>query len=180
MKLSYRNAVCIFAGCLTANLAAAAFSAPAAAASKLPAPSISLAEARVILDSAVAFARERNLAMAAIVVDASGNPVASARMDGVPASYLQFAEGKAFAAAMLHQTTETLSGLATTRPDRFFGMLNMYPGKMYFDNGGEPLVVDGVVVGAVGVSGLPRKQDEPAGRAAIAAWEKMRTAGGVK
>ena len=136
--------------------------------------SISLAEARVIIDTAVAFARERNLAMAVIVVDSSGNPVASERMDGVPASYLHFAEGKAFAAAMLKQTTESLSELATTRPDRFYGMLSMYPGQMYFDNGGEPLVANGVLVGAVGVSGLPRKQDEPAGRAGIAAWEKMR------
>ena len=136
--------------------------------------SISLAEARVIIDAAVAFARERNLPMAVIVVDSSGNPVASERMDGVPASYLRFAEGKAFAAAMLRQTTESLSELATTRPDRFYGMLSMYPGRMYFDNGGEPLVANGVVVGAVGVSGLPKKQDEPAGRAGIAAWEKMR------
>jgi glc operon protein GlcG len=164
-----------FAALFVAGGTGLAASAPAAApVSKLPPPSVSLAEASVIVDAAIAFARERNLAMAVIVVDANGNPVASERMDGVSAANLHFAEGKAFAAAMLRQTTESLSELAATRPDRFFGMLAMYPGKMYFDNGGVPLIADGILVGAIGVSGLPRKQDEPAGRAGIAAWERIR------
>jgi len=153
------------------------FAAPApipAPQSKLPPPSITLAEARTIIDGAIAFARERNLVMAVIVVDSAGNPVASERMDGVSANNLLYAEGKAFAAALQRQTTETLSRLAKDRPDRFFGIMAMYPGKMYFDNGGEPLIVNGVLVGAIGVSGLPRKQDEPCGRAGIAAWERMR------
>jgi uncharacterized protein GlcG (DUF336 family) len=144
-------------------------------ATKLPATSISLAEARVIMDAAIAFARERKLAMAVVVVDSSGNRIASERMDGVSPANLRFAEGKAFAAAMLRQTTGTLSQLATTRPDRFFGMLALHPGKIYFDNGGEPLIADGTLLGAVGVSGLARKQDEPAGRAGIAAWKNMRS-----
>jgi uncharacterized protein GlcG (DUF336 family) len=158
--------------CLMTAAPGIVFAAPAPT-PKLPLPSISLAEARVIIDGAIAFARERNLALAVVVVDNSGNPVASERMDGARADNVHFAEGKAFAAALQRQTTNSLGQLAKERPDLFFGMLAMYPGKMYFDMGGEPLAIDGILIGAVGVSGLPQKLDEPAGYAGIAAWERM-------
>lgn len=146
---------------------------PAPASKALP-PSISLAEAKVILDAAVAYARERNVVMAAIVVDTAGNPVASERMDGVSPSNIQYAEGKAFAAVMQRQTTEQLSQLVKDRPDRYYGIQAMYPGKMYLVGGGEPLIADGVLVGAVGVAGLAQYEDEAAGRAGMAAWDRMR------
>jgi len=136
--------------------------------------SISLAEARVIIDGAVAYTREQNMRMAVVVVDQSGYVVASERMDGTSPSNMHFAEGKAFASAMLRQTTEALGELAKSRPDRYFGIMNMYPGRVYLVGGGVPLVVDGKLVGAVGVAGLPQGVDEKAGRAGIAAWEKMR------
>ena len=145
-----------------------------APASKLPPPSISLADARAIIDGAVAYARERNVLMAAIVVDSAGNAVASERMDGVSANNMLYAEGKAYAAALQRQTTETLSQLAKGRPDRYFGIMTMYPGKMYLVGGGEPIIVNGVLVGAVGVAGLAQFEDEAAGRAGIAALERAR------
>jgi uncharacterized protein GlcG (DUF336 family) len=49
-----------------------------------------------------------------------------------------------------------LANLAKERPDRYFGIMNMYPGKVYLVGGGVPLTVDGRLVGAVGVAGLPR------------------------
>ena len=165
-----------FAFCAAASGAIAA-SAPApipAPPSVLPPPSITLAEARAIIDGAIAYARQRNTAMAAIVVDTAGNPIASERMDGVSLTYLQFAEAKAFASAMLRQTTEELSHLAKDRPDRYFGIMSMYPGKMYLVGGGEPLVVNGVMVGAVGIAALAQFEDDAAGRAGMAAWQRMR------
>lgn len=165
-----------FAFCAAASGAIAA-SAPApipAPASVLPPPTITLAEARAIMDGAIAYARQHNAAMAVMVVDTAGNPIASERMDGVSLTYLQFAEAKAFASAMLRQTTEELSHLAKDRPDRYFGIMSMYPGKMYLVGGGEPLIVNGVMVGAVGVAALAQFEDEAAGRAGMAAWERMR------
>jgi len=50
----------------------------------------------------------------------------------------------------------------------------MYPGKIYLVGGGVPLALDGRLVGAVGVAGLPEGVDEKAGRAGIAAWTKLR------
>jgi uncharacterized protein GlcG (DUF336 family) len=48
---------------------------------------------------------------------------------------------------------------------------------MYLVGGGEPIIVNGVLVGAVGVAGLAQYEDEAAGRAGIAAWERTRAAG---
>lgn len=137
-------------------------------------PLISLAEARVIIDGAVAFTRDQNLNMAVVVVDAAGNLVSADKMDGTTINNTRFAEGKAFASAILRQTTEVLANLAKERPDRYFGIMNMYPGKVYLVGGGVPLTVEGRLVGAVGVAGLPQGVDEKAARAGIAAWEKFR------
>jgi len=145
--------------------------------SKLVSPSITLVEARIIIDGAIAYARQRNVLMAAIVVDAAGNPVSSDRMDGVSANNVLYAEGKAYASALQRQTTQTLSELAKDRPDRYFGIMTMYPGKMYLVGGGVPIISSGVLVGAVGVAGLAQYEDEAAGRAGIAAWDRFRAGG---
>jgi uncharacterized protein GlcG (DUF336 family) len=161
---------------LTSGAAVAAPAPIPAPASTLAPPAITLAEARTIIDGAIAYARERNVIMAAIVLDSAGNPIASARMDGVGANNMLYAEGKAFASAMQRQTTEQLGALAKDRPDRYFGIMAMYPGKMYLVGGGVPLIANGQLVGAVGVAGLAQFEDEAAGRAGIAAWERSRPA----
>jgi uncharacterized protein GlcG (DUF336 family) len=137
-------------------------------------PSISLSEARAIVDGAIAFAREGNMRMAVVVVDQSGNVVSADRMDGAALQNIRFAEGKAFASALYRQTTQDLGALYKTRPDRYFGIINMYPGKIYLVGGGVPLAIDGKLVGAVGVAGLPEGVDEKASRAGIAEWMKLR------
>ncbi len=138
-----------------------------------PAP-ISLAEARVIIDGAIAFARDANLRMSVIVLDQATNVVSSARMDGAGVQNLNLAEGKAYASAIFRQTTQALADIAKTRPDRYFGILTMYPGKVYLVGGGVPLTLGSEFFGAVGVAGLPEGVDEKAGRAGIAAWTMFR------
>jgi uncharacterized protein GlcG (DUF336 family) len=135
---------------------------------------ISLAEARVIIDGAIAFARDANLRMSVVVLDQAANMVSSSRMDGAGVQNVHFAEGKAYASAIFRQTTQALADIAKTRPDRYFGIMNMYPGKVYLVGGGVPLGLDGQFFGAVGVAGLPEGIDEKAGLAGIAAWTKFR------
>jgi len=140
-----------------------------------PQPSITREEARVIIEAAIAYAREQNMRMAVVVCDTSGNVVSGDRMDGASLQNIRFAEGKAFAAALYRQSTEDLAALHRTRPDRYFGIVNMYPGKIYLVGGGLPLAAaDGRLVGSVGIAGLPEGVDEKAVRAGIAAWEKFR------
>jgi uncharacterized protein GlcG (DUF336 family) len=139
-----------------------------------PPPLISLPQARAIIEGAIAYAREANLRMAVVVVDHAGNVVSADRMDGAALQNIRFAEGKAFASALYRQTTEELGALYKTRPDRYFGIMNMYPGKIYLVGGGVPLTVDDQLVGGVGVAGLPEGVDEKSARAGIAAWMKLR------
>jgi uncharacterized protein GlcG (DUF336 family) len=139
-----------------------------------PAPLISLAEARAIIEGAIGFARDGNMRMAVVVVDTSGNVVSADRMDGASLQNIRAAEGKAFASALYRQTTEAMAMLYKTRPDRYFGIMNMYPGKIYLVGGGVPLAVNDQLVGAVGVAGLPEGVDEKSSRAGIAAWLKFR------
>lgn len=67
-----------------------------------------------------------------------------------------------------------VSELYKTSPDRYFGIMNLHGNKVYLVGGGAPLALNGKLIGAVGVAGLPNGQDEAAAKAGIAAWEKVR------
>jgi glc operon protein GlcG len=163
----------VIAGLSLLTIGATSFAQAPTPAPLTPAP-ISLAEARAIIEGAIAFARDANLRMSVVVLDQATNMVSSARMDGAGVQNVHFAEGKAYASAIFRQTTQTLADIAKTRPDRYFGIMNMYPGKVYLVGGGVPLGLDGQFFGAVGVAGLPEGVDEKAGLAGIAAWTKLR------
>jgi uncharacterized protein GlcG (DUF336 family) len=139
-----------------------------------PAQLLSLAEARVIIDGAIAYSQAKKMRMGVAVVDVGGDIISGDRMDSASSRNVRFAEAKAFASAMYRQTTETLGALYKTRPDRYFGIMNMYGNRVYLVGGGVPIAFEGKLVGAVGVAGLPQGEDENAARAGIAAWEKMR------
>jgi glc operon protein GlcG len=135
---------------------------------------ISRAEVRAIIDGAIAYATEKGTLMGVAVVDTSGELIGSERMDGAASRNVRFAEAKAFTSAMYRQPTQQLADLYKTRPDRYFGIMNMYGSKVYLVGGGVPLALDNKLIGAVGVAGLPEGEDEKAGRAGIAAWMKFR------
>ncbi len=163
--------------CLQAIVALALLRSPVSAQERppaAPAQLLSLAEARAIIDGAIAYAAAKNMRMGVAVVDVGGDVISGDRMDEGSSRNVRFAEAKAFASAMYRQTTEVLGALYKTRPDRYFGIMNMYGNKVYLVGGGVPIALDGKLVGAVGVAGLPEGEDEKAGRAGIANWEKMR------
>ncbi len=149
---------------------------PAAQAPRPLAPptSLSLQEARVIIDAAVAYARENKMQMTVVIVDASGQLISADRMENASFHLERFAKGKALASLILRDRTEVAAELSKTRPDRYFGILNMYPGEVYLVGGGVPLAVGNRLVGAIGVAGLPQGVDEKAAEAGIAAWNKFR------
>jgi uncharacterized protein GlcG (DUF336 family) len=136
--------------------------------------SIPLPEARAIIDGAIAFARSQNMRMAVAILDDGGYIVSVDRMDGTSFNSVNQAIGKAFTSVLYRRPSAELAELAKTAPERFFGIMNMWPGKVYIVSGGLPLIVDGKLVGAVGISGLPPGVDEKASKAGLAAWEKYR------
>ena len=158
-------------GCLAVAASGLAADAPRPVA---PPTALSLQEARVIIDAAVAYAREQKLRMTVVILDDAGQLISADRMEGASFHLERFAKGKAYASLMLRDRTETAAELAKSRPDRYFGIMNMYPGEVYLVGGGVPLAVGNRLVGAVGVAGLPQGVDEKAAEAGIAAWNKFR------
>src|SRR5919202_2343115 len=121
---------------------------------------VTLQEARTIIEAGLKQARELNQRVAIAVVDEAGNTISLDRMDGAPLYRERFATGKAFAAVLTGQNTAQAQALRETGPERYYGMMNLFPGQIYLLNGGIPLKRDGRVVGAVGVAGGPAGMGE--------------------
>jgi uncharacterized protein GlcG (DUF336 family) len=109
----------------------------------------------------VATARELGFLVAIAVVDAAGHLVACHRMDGALWVTPEIARAKANAAAAFRSSTQDLE-------TRFGGARQLFAGNVagldnyqfVFGRGGVPLVKDGEVIGAVGVSGaVPPEND---------------------
>lgn len=112
--------------------------------------------------------------MTVVVLDDAGHLISVDRMEGASFHRERFARGKAYASLILRDRTETAAGLAKSRPDRYFGIMNMYPGEVYLVGDGVPLAVGTRLAGAVGVAGLPQGVDDKAAEAGIAARQKFR------
>ena len=131
---------------------------------------VTLAEARTIIEAGIARAQELGQRVAIAVVDEAGNPISVDKMDGAPLYRERFATGKAFAAVLTGQPTTQVQGLRESGPERYYGMMNLFPGQIYILSGGLPLKRDGQLVGAVGVAGGAAGMDEQIGEAGVAAW----------
>lgn len=132
---------------------------------------LTLAEARTIIDAGLERARALQQTVAIAVVDAAGNPISLDRMDGVALHRDRFATGKALAAVLMRMPTEQSAKLRETAPERYFGVIGLFPGQIYVQPGGLPLLRDGQVVGGVGVAGGVYPKDDEIAAAGIAAWE---------
>ena len=122
---------------------------------------LTLAQAVAAIDRGVARARELGFLVAIAVVDEAGHLVACHRMDGALWVTPEIARAKANAAAAFRATTQDLEA-------RFGGSRQLFASnvagldtcQLVFGRGGVPLVEDGRVAGAVGVSGaVPADND---------------------
>ncbi len=93
VSLSLSRALAIGTVLLLATAGTAVAQAPAPAPLAYPVPQLTLAEARAIIEGAIAYARESNMRMAVAVVDHAGNIVSSDRMDGAALQNIRFALG---------------------------------------------------------------------------------------
>ena len=114
------------------------------------------AEARALI-AMVADRLEADGAGAAIaVVDSHGELVAFLRTDGCGLASIQIAMNKAFTAARERVDSSVLGDRSRTEG---FPLTNFGDPRYVGWGGGVPIVVDGEVIGAIGVSGLPEAQD---------------------
>jgi len=133
-----------------------------------------LEEARIIVEAAKAVVKAEGGRAAIAVVDFNGNLVSLDSMDGTSGFWVKFAIGKAVGAVTLQQTTAESGDQIKTNPQRFHSALSLMEGQIILIPGGFPLIVDNVIVGAVGSAGHRGDGDVRAVKAGMAAWEKFR------
>ncbi|ESQ76270.1 heme-binding protein [Asticcacaulis sp. AC402] len=124
---------------------------------------ITLAEAKIAVAAAEAEARKNGWNVVVIVVEPTGALVAAEKMDGTQYGSIDVATGKAETAARFRRPT-----LAFQQAVRDGNLNSIFTGAMALE-GGELLIIDGQVVGAIGVSGATAAQDGQIARAGAAA-----------
>lgn len=129
-------------------------------------PNVTLAQARVVLAAAEAEAVKQNFDVAIAVVDTAGNLVAFIKRDNTQTASVQVAQDKAFTAAVYKRPSKALQdGLAQGGMGlRTLGLNGATPVE-----GGLPLIVNGLIIGAVGASGVTSEQDSMVATAGAAA-----------
>lgn len=130
---------------------------------------LSLDDAQRLIAASIEKAREIGQPMNVAVADAGGNLIAHVRMDGAWIGSIDISINKAFTARAFDLATKDLAGNAQSG-DQFFGIHASNGGRIMIFAGGIPVLKDGQVVGAVGVSGGSGEQDHTVAEAAVAAF----------
>jgi len=135
---------------------------------------LSEALAAALIDSVREVCGRRGLALAAVVVDRGGNPVASTRRDGAQLGAMSLAGDKAYTAVAFGAPTSRWA--AVTAPGASdWGLAGTLGGRAVVFAGGVPLYLDGELVGGLGLSGAASTVDEECAEQA-AAQAGLRTA----
>lgn len=126
---------------------------------------LTAADVKKIAVAAEAEALANNWAVSIAIVDDGGHLLWFQRLDGVAPMSSHIAPAKAKTAAMGRRETKIYEDIINNGRTAFVtvpfveGMLE----------GGVPIVIDGQVIGAVGVSGVKSEQDAQIAKAGIAA-----------
>jgi uncharacterized protein GlcG (DUF336 family) len=131
---------------------------------------LTLAAARAIIAAALAEGRAAGVPVSAAVVDSGGQLVAFERMDGADLVSITLAQDKAWTSLMNRMPTGDLGPMVQPGAE-FYGYHTIKGGRTIIFAGGLPLQRDGVLVGAVGVSGGDSAQDARIVAAAAAAFD---------
>jgi uncharacterized protein GlcG (DUF336 family) len=160
----------IVGGALLAAATAAHAQQPPAAASPPPPPPygmpITLEQAKKVMAGAEAEANKNKWNVVIVVLDSGGNLVMLHRMDGAQFGSIDVAREKAYSAVAFRRPTKVFED-AVGQGGVNLRVLRL-TGASPFE-GGWPIVVDGKLIGAVGVSGVLSTQDGQIGRAGIEA-----------
>ena len=122
---------------------------------------LTLERAIECIDRGIARARELGFRVAVAVVDEAGHLVACHRMDGALWVTPEIARAKANAAAAFRASTQDLETRFAGARQLFAGnVAGLDPYQFVFGRGAVPVVQDGRIIGAVGVSGaVPADND---------------------
>ncbi len=126
---------------------------------------ISLADAKKVAAAAEAYAIGKNWAVVVAIVDTGGNLVYLQRQDGTQIGSIEVAQAKAKTANNFKRPTKAFQdGVASGGENlRILSLPNAIAVE-----GGELLISDGKIIGAIGISGLTAAQDTEVAKAGVA------------
>jgi uncharacterized protein GlcG (DUF336 family) len=132
-------------------------------------PPISLDVAKKVMAGAEAEAVKNKWNMVIAILDSGGHLVMLERLDGTQLGSIDAAKDKAYSAVLYRRPTKVFQDLvgqggANLRLLRLSGASPL--------EGGIPILVDGKVVGAIGVSGAASEQDAQVAKAGVDALTK--------
>ena len=125
---------------------------------------ISLESAKKAAAAAAAEAKKNNWNMAIAITDPGGALVYLEKMDSTQTGSVKVAIGKARSAAMFKRPTKVFQDIVASGGGglRILGLQGAVP-----IDGGLPIVMDGKIVGAIGVSGAAGDQDAQCAKAGV-------------
>ncbi|MDY6996413.1 MAG: heme-binding protein [Actinomycetota bacterium] len=129
-------------------------------------PALTLTQAQAVVEAAIAKAHEIGQPMNIAVVDDGGHLIAFARMDGAIKASIDISTRKATTSVLMNAPTAALTDLVQPGAE-LYGLEQLSGGLVIF-GGGIPLEIDGVVVGAIGVSAGSVTQDVAVAEAGVA------------
>jgi glc operon protein GlcG len=132
-------------------------------------PAITLDQAKKVLAGAEAEAKKNNWNVVISIVDSAGQLVAMSRLDNTQFGSVDVARDKAYSAVAFRRPTKVFQDAVAQGGEnlRLLKLVGASPLE-----GGIPILLDGKVVGGVGVSGVTSAQDAQIARAGIEALAK--------
>lgn len=123
-------------------------------------------DAQLLIAGARAKAVEIGVPMCIAITDESGQLIAFERMDGGKVTSTTIAVDKAFTAAAARKATHEY-GEASQPGKPAFGIHSAISGRLMIVGGGLPVIVDGDVVGGIGLSSGTPAQDMQCAQAGL-------------
>lgn len=124
---------------------------------------ITLEAAKKMVAAGEAEARKNGWNVAITVVDANGDLILFQKLDETQPGSIKVSQGKARTAALFKRPTKAMEEMIASGKTAFLAVEGIIPIQ-----GGLPVVVDGKVIGAIGVSGVTSAQDEQVATAGLA------------
>ena len=119
-------------------------------------PSVNLEQAKLVLAAAEAEAIKQGWTVCVAVVDTAGDLVGFIKRDDTQSASVLVAQDKARTAALYKRPSKAFQDMVAGGG---LGLRVMTMRNVIAAEGGVPLIVDGKIIGAVGVSGVNSDQD---------------------
>jgi glc operon protein GlcG len=123
---------------------------------------ITLEDARKAMAAAESEARKNGWNVAIAILDAGANLILFEKMDDTQLGSVNIAIGKAKTAVNFKRPTKAIEDIVAGGRQAFLAIEGITPLQ-----GGLPVMADGKLIGAVGVSGVMSSQDEQVAQAAV-------------